>query len=153
MVILIGGTSVGEKDYCPQVVDDLGELLVHGVRIQPGKPTSFGRIGGKPVICLPGYPVAALSALYLFIRPAAKRMAHQPVEQPVKRARLSRKIASRPGYESMVRVALRGEEADPIMASGAGILSSVARADGYVVVPEELEGLEAGEEVEVNLFE
>jgi molybdopterin molybdotransferase len=153
MVILIGGTSVGEKDYCPQVVDELGELLVHGVRIQPGKPTSFGRIEGKPVICLPGYPVAALSALYLFVRPAVKRMAHLQEEKPVKRARLSRKIASRPGYESMVRVTLRGEEAEPIMASGAGILSSVARADGFVVVPEELEGLEAGEEVEVNLFE
>ena len=153
MVILIGGTSVGERDYAPQVLDDLGELLVHGVRMQPGKPTSFGQVADKPVICLPGYPVAALSALYLFVRPAVKRMAHLPEEQPKKLARLSRKIASKAGYESIVRVALRGEEAEPIMASGAGILSSVARADGYVVVAEELEGLEAGEEVEVNLFE
>jgi molybdopterin molybdotransferase len=153
MVILIGGTSVGERDYAPRVLDELGELLVHGVRIQPGKPTSLGKVEGKPVICLPGYPVAALSALYLFVRPAVKRMAHLPEEQPVKLARLSRKIASRPGYESIVRVALRGDGAEPIMASGAGILSSVGRADGYVLVPEELEGLEAGEVVEVNLFE
>jgi molybdopterin molybdotransferase len=153
MVILIGGTSVGEKDYAPQVLNELGELLVHGVRIQPGKPTSFGRAEGKPVICLPGYPVAALSALYLFVRPAVKMMAHLPEEQPKKLARLSRKIASKAGYESIVRVALTGGKAEPIMATGAGILSSVARAEGYVVVPEELEGLEAGEEVEVNLFE
>jgi molybdopterin molybdotransferase len=153
MVILIGGTSVGERDYAPQVLEELGELLVHGVRIQPGKPTSLGKVDGKPVICLPGYPVAALAALYLFVRPAVKRMAHLPLEQPRKRARLSRKIASRAGYESIVRVALKGGKAEPIMASGAGILSSVARADGYVVVPEELEGLEGGEEVEVNLFE
>jgi molybdopterin molybdotransferase len=153
MVVLIGGTSVGERDYAPQVLDEMGELLVHGVRIQPGKPTSFGQVDGKPVICLPGYPVAALAALYLFVRPAVKRMAHLPEDQPVHLARLSRKIASRAGYESIVRVALKGGEAEPIMASGAGILSSVARADGYVVVPEELEGLEGGEEVEVNLFE
>lgn len=153
MVILIGGTSVGERDYAPQVLGELGELLVHGIRMQPGKPSSFGRVKSKPVICLPGYPVAALAALYLFVRPAVKRMAHLPEEQPMQLARLSRKIASRAGYESIVRVALRGGEAEPIMTSGAGILSSVARADGFVVVPEELEGLEAGEEVEVNLFE
>ncbi|NTV27787.1 MAG: molybdopterin molybdenumtransferase MoeA, partial [Methanothrix sp.] len=66
---------------------------------------------------------------------------------------LARKIPSRPGYLSMVRVALKDGKAEPIMISGAGILSSVARADGFVIVPEELEGLEAGETVEVNLFE
>ncbi len=153
MVIIIGGTSVGEKDYAPRVLAEAGELFVHGVRVQPGKPTAIGAVEGKPVVCLPGYPVAALSDLYLFVRPALKEMAHLHDSAPKVSARLAGKVASKAGYLSIVRVALKDGEAVPIMVSGAGILSSVARADGFVIVPEEREGMEAGEVVEVNLFE
>ena len=153
MIIIIGGTSVGEKDYAPRVLAEMGELYVHGVRLQPGKPTAFGAVAGKPVVCLPGYPVAALSDLYLFVRPALKKMAHLKEDLPRILATLARKIPSKAGYLSLVRVALKDGEAEPIMISGAGILSSVTRADGFVVVPEELEGFEAGETVEVVLFE
>lgn len=153
MIIIIGGTSVGEKDYAPRVLAEAGELFIHGVRVQPGKPTAFGAVKGSPVICLPGYPVAALSDLYLFVRPALKKMAHLSDDQPKVSARLAGKVASKAGYQSIVRVALKDGEAVPIMVSGAGILSSVARADGFVIVPEEREGMEAGEMVEVNLFE
>ena len=153
MIIIIGGTSVGEKDYAPRVLAETGELFVHGVRLQPGKPTAFGVVAGKIVVCLPGYPVAALSDLYLFVRPALQKMAHRFDLQPKVSARLARKIPSRPGYLSLVRVALKDGEAEPIMISGAGILSSVARADGFVLVAEEREGIEAGEAVEVMLFE
>jgi molybdopterin molybdotransferase len=153
MIIIIGGTSVGEKDYAPRVLEEMGELFVHGVRLQPGKPTAFGVVAGKIVICLPGYPVAALSDLYIFVRPALQKMAHRSDIQPKVPAKLARKIPSRPGYLSMVRVALKNGEAEPIMISGAGILSSVARADGFVLVPEDREGIEEGETVEVVLFE
>jgi molybdopterin molybdotransferase len=153
MVVVIGGTSVGEMDHAPRAVERLGELLVHGVRIQPGKPTALGIIADKPVVCLPGYPVAALSALYLLVRPVLRRMAHLDETLPKVNARLAGKITSRPGYLSIVRVTLSGDKAMPIMSSGAGILSSVARADGFVVVPEEKEGIETGEMVEVSLFE
>ncbi len=153
MIVIIGGTSVGEKDYAPRTVENLGKLLAHGVRIQPGKPTALGVIKEKPVACLPGYPVAALSALYLFVRPALKRLAHLGDATPKIQAKLARKIASRPGYLSIVRVALQDGEAVPIMSSGAGILSSVARADGFVIVPEEREGMEPGETVEVMMIE
>ncbi len=153
MIVIIGGTSVGEKDYAPRVLAEAGELFVHGVRVQPGKPTAIGAVGGKPVVCLPGYPVAALSDLYLFVRPALKKMAHLRDDQPKVTARLAGKVASKAGYLSIARVALKDGEAVPIMVSGAGILSSVARADGFVIVPEEREGMEAGEMVEVNLFE
>lgn len=153
MIIIIGGTSVGEKDYAPRVLAEMGELYVHGVRLQPGKPTAFGAVNGKPVVCLPGYPVAALSDLYLFVRPALKKMAHLNDSLPKISARLARKIPSKAGYLSLVRVALKDGEAEPIMISGAGILSSVTRSDGFVVVPEELEGFEAGETVEVVIFE
>jgi molybdopterin molybdotransferase len=80
-------------------------------------------------------------------------MAHLSDDQPKVAAQLAGKVASKAGYQSIVRVALKDGEAVPIMVSGAGILSSVARADGFVIVPEEREGLEAGETVEVNLFE
>jgi molybdopterin molybdotransferase len=153
LIIIIGGTSVGERDYAPKVLCEMGELLVHGVRIQPGKPTAFGAVSGKPVVCLPGYPVAMLFDLYLFVRPALQKIGRRSDIQPKVKARLARKIPSRPGYLSLVRVALQGEEAEPIMISGAGILSSVAKADGFVVVSEEKEGLEAGESVNVLIFE
>jgi len=153
MIIIIGGTSVGEKDYAPKVLEEMGELLVHGVRLQPGKPTAFGVVAGKPIVCLPGYPVAALADLYIFLRPALQKMGRRSDHQPRVFARLARKIPSRPGYLSMVRVTLKDGEAEPIMISGAGILSSVARANGYVVVPEEREGIEEGETVEVMMFE
>lgn len=153
MIILIGGTSVGEKDYAPKVLAEMGQLLVHGVRIQPGKPTAFGKVQDKPVICLPGYPVAALADLYLFVRPALKKLAHLNDAVPKTNARLARKIASKTGYLSIVRVKIDGKVAMPIMTSGAGILSSVAKADGFVIVPEEMEGIEAGEMVEVTLIE
>jgi molybdopterin molybdotransferase len=153
MIIIIGGTSVGEKDYAPRVLEEMGELFVHGVRLQPGKPTAFAVVAGKPVICLPGYPVAALSDLYLFVRPALQKMGRRSDHQPKVSARLARKIPSRPGYLSMVRVALEDGKAEPIMISGAGILSSVARADGFVLVAEDREGIEEGESVEVMMFE
>jgi len=153
MIIIIGGTSVGEKDYAPNVLAEAGKLLIHGVRVQPGKPTAFGTIRATPVVCLPGYPVAALSDLYLFVRPALKKMAHLNDSLPKITVRLARKIASRPGYVSVVRVALKNGVAEPIMVSGAGIMSSVAKADGFVIVPEEREGIEAGEMVEFRPFE
>ena len=144
---------MGEKDYVPRILSEMGELLVHGVRLQPGKPTAIGVVAEKPVVCLPGYPVAMLFDLYLFVRPALQRISHRCDPQPRARAALTRKIPSRPGYLSLVRVALQGEQAEPIMISGAGILSSVARADGFVLVSEAKEGLEAGEMVDVFLFE
>ena len=153
LIIIIGGTSIGERDYAPKVISDMGELLVHGVRLQPGKPTAIGTVAGKPVVCLPGYPVAMLSDLYLFVRPALQKIGHRKDLMQNVRAKLARKIPSRPGYLSLVRVALKDGEALPIMISGAGILSSVARADGFVVVSEEKEGVEAGETVDVLLFE
>ncbi len=153
LILLIGGTSVGEMDHAPRVLSDLGELVVHGVRITPGKPTAAGFVGNVPVVCLPGYPVAALAALYLFARPLIMKLAHRRDEPRRVKARLSRKIVSRPGYLSFTRVTLKGDVAVPVMTSGAGILSSVTRAQGYVLVPEEMEGIEAGDEVELTLIE
>jgi len=154
MVITSGGTSVGKRDYVPAVVDSLGKLLVHGVGISPGKPTALGIIEGKPVVCMPGYPVAGIVALFYFARSAIRKLGNIPDEQErIVRAVLCEKITGRTGYKTFARVKLDKGKAIPLATTGAGILSSVSKADGFVILPENVEGLNAGEEVEVVLIE
>lgn len=163
MIIISGGTSVGKRDYVPAVVEALGTLIAHGVGISPGKPTALGFVNMKPVVCMPGYPVAGLVALYYFARPAFRKLAHL-IDQPdrVVRALLSEKIAGRTGYKTFARVRLEPNppyfntgsfKAVPLATSGAGILSSVSKADGFVIIPENVEGRSSGEEVDVVLIE
>jgi molybdopterin molybdotransferase len=154
MILLCGGTSVGKRDHSPQVVESLGKLLVHGVGSVPGKPTALGVIGEVPVVCLPGYPVAGLVALYFFARVGLrKRGAIPEIPDTVLKMRLAAKLSSRIGYVNFVRVVFEGDRVRPLMGAGAGVLSSVAKADGFVLVPENVEGYEAGEEVSVFLIE
>lgn len=160
MIIISGGTSVGRRDYVPSVIGSLGNLLVHGVGISPGKPTALGIIKGKPVVCMPGYPVAGLVALYFFARAALRKLGHMPEEQErTVRAVLSEKTPGRIGYKTFARVKLEapylntGSRAIPLAIHGAGILSSVSKADGFVIIPANVEGYGKGEEVEVVLIE
>jgi molybdopterin molybdotransferase len=154
MIIISGGTSVGKRDYVPGVVGSMGDILVHGVGISPGKPTALGIIDGKPVVCMPGYPVAGIVALYWFARPALWKLGNLPDEPDrVVRAVLSEKIPSRTGYKTFARVKIENGKAIPLATSGAGILSSVSKADGFVIIPENIEGLSAGEVVDVVLIE
>ncbi|AKB23992.1 Molybdopterin biosynthesis MoeA protein [Methanosarcina sp. MTP4] len=154
MVLICGGTSVGKRDHAPQVVESLGKLLVHGVGSVPGKPAALGVIGEVPIVCLPGYPVAGLVALYFFARPGLRKCGAIPeIPDTVLKMCLAAKLSSRIGYVSFVRVVFEGDRVRPLMGAGAGVLSSVAKADGYVLVPENVEGYEAGEEVSVFLIE
>jgi molybdopterin molybdotransferase len=171
VVVTTGGSSVGERDYTPEVVDDLGEVLVHGVALKPGHPVALGVVEGTPVVMLPGYPVACIVNAVQFLRPILKRVGNLPVPpHPTTEARLARKITSEPGTRTFARVRLTdgaaadGEVdadadapddpvAEPTRASGAGVLSSVALADGWVVVPEGREGIDAGETVTVEDWE
>jgi molybdopterin molybdotransferase len=154
MIIISGGTSVGKRDYVPGVVGSMGNLLVHGVGISPGKPTALGIIDGKPVVCMPGYPVAGIVALYWFARPALWKLGNLP-DEPDRfvRAALSEKIPSRTGYKTFARVKIENGKAIHLATSGAGILSSVSKADGFVIIPPNIEGLSAGEKVDVVLIE
>ncbi|HII79333.1 MAG TPA: molybdopterin molybdenumtransferase MoeA, partial [Methanosarcina sp.] len=131
----------------------LGKLLVHGVAVRPGKPTALGVIGKTPVVCLPGYPVAGLVALYFFVRSGIRKLGSIP-EPPVTvlRKRLAAKISSKIGYVNFIRVVFEGDKVRPLTGK-AEILSSVAKADGYVLVPEHIEGYDEGQEVEVFLIE
>jgi len=154
MILILGGTSVGKRDHAPEVVESMGKLLVHGVGIIPGKPTALGIIDRTPVVCLPGYPVAGLVALYFFVRPGIRKLGSIPeVPEIVLRKRLAAKISSKIGYVNFIRVVFEGDRVRPLMGAGAGVLSSVARADGYVLVPEHVEGYEEGQEVDVFLIE
>ena len=173
VVVTTGGSSVGARDLIPEVIDDLGEVLVHGVALKPGHPVALGVVDETPVVMLPGYPVAAIVNAVQFLRPILKHVGHLPDDPPpTTRARLARKIPSEPGVRTFARVAVDDDgEADPdaardgaddaaalptatpTRASGSGVLSSVALADGWVAVPEGREGHDAGEVVAVERWE
>ncbi|WP_458205569.1 molybdopterin molybdotransferase MoeA [Haladaptatus sp. NG-SE-30] len=154
VVVTTGGSSVGERDLLPEVVSEIGEVLVHGVALKPGHPVALGMVDETPVVMLPGYPVACIVNAMQFLRPAMKWVGHLPLDSmPTTTARLGRKIRSEPGIRSFVRVTLDDDEATPTRASGSGVLSSVALADGWVEVPEEREGIPEGETVDVANWE
>jgi molybdopterin molybdotransferase len=158
VVVTSGGSSVGERDYTPEVVDELGEVLVHGVALKPGHPVALGVVEDTPIIMLPGYPVACIINAVQFLRPVLKTAGNMPVpDHPTVEARLTRKLSSEPGTRTFARVRLTEADGDrvaePTRASGAGVLSSVALADGWVVVPEKREGIDAGERVAVEDWE
>jgi len=157
LIVTTGGSSVGKRDLVPEVVAGVGEVLVHGVGIKPGRPVAMGYVeAGKrtPIVCLPGYPAACAIDSMVFVDPAVKRLGHlPPTPHRSVRAVLTRKVPSDAGYRTYVRVCVEDGKATPMRAKGAGILSSVAQADGYVIVPDDLEGYEAGETVEVVYLE
>jgi len=160
LIIVSGGTSVGGKDYLPVVVDEMGDILFHGVSMRPGQPSGFGVIEGTPVFMLPGFPVATMVAFEILVRPFIQKSAGLIVNSPYPRicATLKRKIASEIGRRDFVRIKLEEEEdgttyVDPITSSGSGIISSMVKSDGFLIVSESMEGIEVGEMVEVNLYQ
>jgi putative molybdopterin biosynthesis protein len=156
MVMTIGGSSAGSKDYSLPVLKDLGQLLVHGVTIMPGKPTILGDIQGKPFFGIPGYPVSAIIAFEQFVKPMIKRFLgiaddprpHVPVVP-------TRKIASKLGVQEFLRVKL-GKVGDRIVATplprGAGTITSITEADGIIRIPSQSEGIPANEPVTAELL-
>jgi molybdopterin molybdotransferase len=158
LIVTTGGSSVGRRDLLPEVVSSMGKVLVHGVAIKPGRPVAMGYVeaDGKrtPIVCLPGYPAACAIDSMVFVDPAVKKLGHlPPAKYRTETAVLSRKIASEAGYRTYTRVAVECGTATPLRTKGAGILSSVSLADGYVIIPEDVEGRGAGETVEVVYLE
>jgi len=158
IVVTTGGSSVGKRDLIPDVVADLGEVLVHGVAIKPGHPAGVGVVEDRPVVMLPGYPVSCIVGAVQILRPLLKHRGRLPEPaHPTTAATLERKVPSEVGVRTFARVALeQGEDgplAVPTRVGGAGVLSSVAEADGWVVVPEDREGVPAGETVAVEEWE
>ncbi len=159
LIVTLAGTSVGKKDLVPKIVEDMGgRIIVHGLSIMPGKPTLLAIIGKTPLVGLPGMPVSAsISAMEVLLPVVAKMIGVRgEIVWPRVRARLLRRIASRPGVRHYVRVKIsrnNGEvTATPIRVSGSGIISSLIKADGFVIVPEDVEGYEEGQEVQVLIY-
>ncbi len=149
-VVFTGGSSVGRRDRIVGVLEDEGEVLIHGVAVQPGKPVALALVKEIPVIALPGYPVAALADAYFFLKPLIQHLTEAKSEDKTATVRLARKISSKLGRLSLVRVKVENGEAHPIRVAGSGVLSSVTRSDGFVLVPEDSEGIAAGETVELH---
>jgi molybdopterin molybdotransferase/putative molybdopterin biosynthesis protein len=156
MVLIIGGSSAGSEDYAKEVITDLGEVLVHGVTMMPGKPVIIGVIGDKPVFGIPGYPVSAIIAFEQFVRPLIYSMLGQPdMERTTVQVEPTRKIASKLGVEEFLRVKL-GEVSGRIVATplprGAGCITSITEADGIIRIPNHMEGLKDNEPVFAELL-
>jgi putative molybdopterin biosynthesis protein len=156
LVIVIAGSSAGRDDYTAAVVGEVGTLAVHGVAVKPGHPVVLGAAERTPVLGAPGYPVSAALTFDIFAAPFLARLeGAPPPDWPRARARLARKLASSMGVDDWVRVRLgrvRGDLVATPLPRGAGVLTSLVRADGLLVVPAPLEGHHAGEKVEVRLM-
>ncbi|MCX8182356.1 MAG: molybdopterin molybdotransferase MoeA [Candidatus Methanomethyliaceae archaeon] len=157
MIITIGGTSMGGKDLVPEVISTKFFVVFHGLAVKPGKPTGFGIVNDVPVVMLPGYPVSAYIGFENIVMPVLYTWTGKaPPKREKVRAIMARRVASTPGIRHFLRVMLVKREeklfAEPIAITGSGLLSSITKADGLVIITEDLEGLEEGSEVEVELL-
>jgi molybdopterin molybdotransferase len=152
-VFLSGGSSKDERDMTAEIIRQLGEVLVHGIAISPGKPTIIGRCENKPVIGLPGHPASALVVLDRIARPLIAALCGEETSRAGKTvtAILAENIPSARGREDYVRVRLEGGRAFPVFGKS-GLLNTLAESDGLVRVPAGSEGLEAGTTVGVLLW-
>ncbi len=156
LVMLIAGSSAGSEDFTPSLLEGLGELLVHGIAVMPGKPALLASIDGRPVVGVPGYPVSAAVAFREFSRPLLFMMQGlTPPEYGEVEVTVGRKIPSRLGLEEHVRVILGkvgGRTVAMPIGGGAGVITSLVRADGILRIPQEVEGLSEGETAQAELL-
>ena len=154
IVIVSGGTSVGIEDLAPMLVAQYGELAVHGIAMRPSSPTGLGRIDNRIIILLPGNPVSSLCAYDFFAGRAIRVLGGRSKEWPYRAicGRLNRKISSPIGRLDYARVRIADGLVEPLAVTGASVLSSTTRADGFVIVGEDSEGFRAGDEIEVWLY-
>ncbi|HLN44215.1 MAG TPA: gephyrin-like molybdotransferase Glp [Candidatus Sulfotelmatobacter sp.] len=159
-VITTGGTSVGGLDLVPDAVNEFGKpgIIVHGMAMRPGMPTALAMLEDKPVMILSGNPVAAIIGFEVFVRPLICRLLgmKQVQQRPIVKAFITRRVSSALGRKTFVRVKVfekNGEVfAEPVSARGSGAISTMTRGNGFVVVPEDREGVAENELVTVRLF-
>ncbi len=160
MLITSGGVSVGPRDYTPQIVDSLGKpgIVVYGIAVKPGKPTTVGFVDGKPVFSLPGHPTSALLIFYLLARPLIQRLAGRPAgAMKVVRAFAGLRMFSAKGRRTFVMVRLEFDKecrliAQPLEVGASGAITTLANADGFVEIAENEQFVDSDQEVAVVLF-
>jgi molybdenum cofactor synthesis domain-containing protein len=152
LVVLSGGSSVGERDLIVDELERRGEVLFHGIAIKPGKPTAFGVISGTPVFGMPGNPTSCLSNAYILLVPALRKMARLPEHRPrTVRLPISQRILSPPGRYQVFTVRIADGQALPAF-KASGDITSMSMADGYIEIPAQTDIVDAGEMVDVRLF-
>ena len=153
VILVSGGSSVGQEDHAPRAVEELGELAVHGIAVKPASPAGIGFVSERIVFMLPGHPVSCLCAYDLFAGRAVRLLGGRNAALPhrVATRHLKEELPSAPGRTDYVRVRVDAKQAWPI-ASGASRLSSAVEADGFILISTDCEMLPAGEEVEVFLY-
>jgi molybdopterin molybdotransferase len=154
-LLISGGSSVGQEDHAPRVLAELGELAVHGVALRPASPTGVGFLNHRPVFLLPGNPVSCLCAYDLFAGRAIRRLGGKSEELPYRSdcLPLAEKLVSAVGRVDYVRVRVKEGKIEPLATSGASILSSTTRADGFVLTSRDSEGHGPGELVRVYFYD
>lgn len=155
IILVSGGSSVGLEDHAPRLLAQEGHLAIHGVAMRPSSPAGMGKIGDCLVFLLPGNPVSCLCAYDFFAGRAIRGLAGKSTDWPYRQIQgpLSRKLVSTVGRVDYARVRIQGNEIDPLAISGASILSSTTRADGFVIVPADSEGYPPGTTVNVFLYD
>jgi molybdenum cofactor synthesis domain-containing protein len=152
LVVFSGGSSVGEKDMIIDALRSMGDVLFHGVAVKPGKPTVLGRVGGKAVLGMPGYPTSCLSNCYLMLAPMLRRMARlPPAQERVVEVPLAKRVVSTIGRVEFHTVRVVDGQAVPAYKES-GAITSMAHADGYIEIPANVDLVEKGEIVRVVLF-
>jgi len=153
LAVFSGGSSVGVRDLFASVIEDLGKVHFHGLRVKPGKPTLFGEVGGTPFFGMPGYSTSCLNNAYIFLVPALRKAAGlPPAEVRTITVGLSQAIKAEGEREQFYSVHVEGGEAVPVFKQS-GDITSMAYANGYIIIPIGTRLLEAGTEVTVHLFD
>lgn len=155
VVLVSGGSSVGLEDHAPRLLAEHGELAIHGIAMRPSSPSGMGLMDHRKLFLLPGNPVSCLCAYDFFAGRAIRQLGGRPAGWPYRRIRLplQRKLVSQIGRVDYARVALEEEKVEPVAISGASLLSSTTRADGFVIIPADSEGYPPGHEIEVFLYD
>ena len=152
VLVFSGGSSVGERDLVLDVLERKGEVVFHGIAVKPGKPTAFGRIAGKPVLGMPGYPTSCLSNAYMLLIPLLRLMARLPAYEPrTVTLPLAARVVSTTGRHQFYTVRIADGSAVPAFKQS-GDITSMALADGYIEIPAQTDIVEKGEMVVVRLF-
>ena len=155
VIVVSGGSSVGQEDYAPSLLAEHGELAIHGIAMRPSSPTGMGVLDQRLVFLLPGNPVSCLCAYDFFAGRAIRALAGRDVHWPYPQVNLPlrRKLVSTVGRVDYARVQTIDGGVEPLAISGAAVLSSTTRADGFIVIPEQSEGFPAGARVDVYLYD
>ena len=152
-IITTGGTAISKGDVVVDIVDEIGEVLIHGVAIRPGKPFGFGVINGTPIFMLSGYPVASMVQFDVFTRNYLLKMQNIYKKFSITKKTAFRKVASTLGRTDYVRAKTDGNYVCPLKIDGSGIIRSMVESDCYILIEENVEGINEGEECDVLLYD